>query len=237
MTTQPTAGLQVEVRHQPSFAVARVHLQPGEQVRAASGSLYMRSGGVTLEAKMEGGLKGAFKRAVGGQSFFTTTWIADPAAPSWVDLSIALPGDVAVIPIQAQYPLVLTQGSWLASSDAIQLDTKWGGFKSMLGGDRLFAVHLAGEGSAVVASYGALDVTVLQAGESIVVDLGHVVGYDAGMAAQVQQQGGGFMNSVKSGEWLSLSVTGPGRVWTQSRSTRELADWVREQVPSNTSSS
>ena len=178
----------------------------------------------------------AFKRAVGGQSFFTTTWIGDPAAPSFVDLAIALPGDVAVLPVEPAYPLVLTQGSWLASSEPIQLDTKWGGFSSLLGGDRFFAVHLQGAGSAVVASYGAFDVTVLQAGETLVVDLGHVVGYDAGMAVQVQQQGGGFLNSVKSGEWLSMYFAGPGRVWTQSRSIRELSDWVRQQVPTQSSS-
>ncbi|MEZ5116181.1 MAG: TIGR00266 family protein [Candidatus Nanopelagicales bacterium] len=238
MTQQPGAGtLQVQIRHQPSFAVARLLLEPGQRVRCASGALYMRAATLTYEAKMEGGFMGALKRSVGGQSFFTTTWIGDPAASSWLDLALALPGDITTLDIDPAHGIVLTQGSWLASTDDVQLDTKWGGFKSMLGGNRFFAVHLTGSGTAVVASYGALDHFTLEAGQSVVVDLGHVVGYDDGMGAQVQQQGGGFLNSVKSGEWLAVQLTGPGRVWTQSRSIRELSDWVREQVPSQTSSS
>ena len=67
--------MQVELRHQPSFAVARVHLAPGEQVRAESGAMAMHSFGVNLNAEMRGGLMGALKRGVaGGESLFVTTY-------------------------------------------------------------------------------------------------------------------------------------------------------------------
>mgnify|MGYP000962647830 CR=1 FL=1 len=232
----PADTLAVEVRHGPAFAVARLTLAPSQRVRAASGALYMRDAAVTVDAKMEGGFMGAFKRAVGGQSFFTSTYVGDPSRATWVDLTQTLPGEVLTIDLNGQQGLVLTQGNWLASTADIQLDTKWGGLRSLVGGERIFAVHLTGLGQALVCSYGAIDSFELAAGQEVVVDAGHLVGYEDTMTVNVQTQGGGLMNSLKSGEMIVVKVTGPGRVWTQTRSERELADWVRRQVPTQSSS-
>lgn len=224
-------SLNVEVRHSPAFAVARLSLAPNQRVRASSGSLYMRDAAVAVEAKMEGGFKGAFKRAVGGQSFFTSTFVGPGDRSSWVDLTQVLPGELLTVDLDGRTGLVLTQGSWLASTADIQLDTKWGGFKSLMGGDRFFAVHLTGAGQALLSSYGAIDAFTLAAGQEVVVDAGHLLGYEDNMNVNVQTQGGGFLNSVKSGELIVVKIVGPGRVWTQTRSQNELGDWVRQQVP------
>lgn len=231
MTEATELSLNVEIRHSPAFAVARLTLAPGQRVRASSGSLYMRDAAITVDAKMEGGLKGAFKRAVGGQSFFTSTFVGPSDRSSWVDLTQVLPGELKTVELDGSQGLVLTQGSWLASTADIQLDTKWGGFKSLMGGDRLFAVHLSGAGQALLSSYGAIDAFELAAGQEILVDSGHLLGYDDTMTVNVQTQGGGFLNSVKSGELIVVRIVGPGRVWTQTRSQSELGDWVRQQVP------
>lgn len=227
----PADTLSVEIRHSPAFAAARLTLAPGQRVRAASGSLYMRDAAVTVDAKMEGGMMGAFKRAVGGQSFFTSTFVGAPDRATWVDLTQVLPGEVLTVDLTGEKGLVLTQGNWLASTADIQLDTKWGGFRSLVGGERIFAVHLSGRGQALLCSYGAIDTFELGAGQEVIVDAGHLMGYDDTATVNLQTQGGGFMNSVKSGELIVVKVTGPGRIWTQSRSERELADWVRRQVP------
>lgn len=231
--TTSNRTLSVEIRHAPAFAVARLTLGPGQRVRAASGALYMRDAAVTVEAKMEGGFKGAFKRAVGGQSFFTSTYVGPTDHAGWVDLTQVLPGELLVVDLSSTAGLVLTQGSWLASTDEIQLDTKWGGFKSMIGGDRAFAVHLTGDGQALLSSYGAIDAFTLAEGQEVVVDGGHLVGYDDGMSVNVQTQGGGLANAFKSGEMIVVRLTGPGRVWTQTRSQRELASWVDAHTTKN----
>ncbi|MDQ1245964.1 MAG: hypothetical protein QG597_331 [Actinomycetota bacterium] len=232
-TTDQT--LAVTIRHQPAFAVARLTLAPGQRVRASSGALYMRDAAVTVDAKMEGGMKGAFKRAIGGQSFFTSTYVGASDRETWVDFTQVLPGELLTVDITPQRGLVLTQGNWLASTADIQLDTKWGGFKSLVGGERIFAVHLSGAGQALLCSYGAIDTFELAAGQEVVVDAGHLMGYDDSATVNVQTQGGGLMNSLKSGEMIVVKVAGPGRIWTQTRSERELAEWVRRQVPTQTS--
>ena len=73
--------MEISVRHDPAFAVARATLAPNEAIRAESGAMLATSGDVTFEAKMHGGLMGSLKRAaLGGESFFMTTFTAGPAA-------------------------------------------------------------------------------------------------------------------------------------------------------------
>ena len=42
--------MQVELRHSPSYAVARLHLAPGEQFLGESGVMVMQSFGVTVQS-------------------------------------------------------------------------------------------------------------------------------------------------------------------------------------------
>ena len=117
--------MDVTIRHNPSFAVARCTLAGGESMRAESGAMYATSGGVEIEAKVQGGLMKGLKRSMlGGESLFMTTLTA-PGSGGWVDVAARLPGDVIVLPVGAG--LNMTRGSYLASTSDVEIDTKWGG--------------------------------------------------------------------------------------------------------------
>lgn len=221
-------SLNVAIRYSPSFATARVTLAPGEKLLTASHSLYMRDAAITYEAHMQGGLGSAFKRSFSGQSFFLTTFTGPADRESWIDLSPILAGDIQTLAINATDPIVLTQGNWLAASSGLTLDSSWDGFKTIVGGNHLIAVHLSGEGEALIATYGAIDNFELAAGQSILVDIGHLVAYSDSMQISIQTQGGGVTNSLKSGDMWVVNLTGPGKVWTQSRSERKLAEWTKD---------
>ena len=47
--------MQVELRHSPSYATARLHLAPGEQFQGEAGVMVMQSFGVTVQSQMQGG--------------------------------------------------------------------------------------------------------------------------------------------------------------------------------------
>jgi uncharacterized protein (TIGR00266 family) len=224
--------MQVELRHQPSFAVARVHLAPGEAVRAESGAMVMHAFGVSVEAQMRGGLMGAFKRGVlGGESLFVTTYTGHATAPTWVDVAANLPGDVWVTDVTPGRELVITRGSWLANAAGVELDTKFGGLTMFGGGEGAFVLHASGQGAVVLAAYGALDVHELQQGQGFTVDSGHLVCYDATIQVQVRKATSGVMQTLKSGEGLVLDFQGPGRVVTQSRSPNSLITWIQSVIP------
>ncbi len=222
--------MRVEIRHQPAFAVARLFLGAGETVKAESGSMAAMSAGITIEAKMEGGLFKALKRsALGGESFFVTTY-ASTVAEGWVDVAANLPGDIASIDVTGDRGLAVTRGSWLGHESSVDMDTSWGGAKNLFGGEGGFIAHMTGNGKVVVGSYGALDLHVLQAGEGFTVDSGHLVAYDDGIGMQTRTVSG-LMTSMKSGEGMVVDMTGPGRVWTQSRNPGALVQWLTTALP------
>lgn len=81
------AAMKVELRHDPSFTVARCYLASGEPLRVEGGAMIADSAGVQLEFKTQGGiLKGLSRSLLGGGSFFVTTYTA-PEHGGWVDVA------------------------------------------------------------------------------------------------------------------------------------------------------
>jgi uncharacterized protein (TIGR00266 family) len=224
--------MQVQVRHQPSFAVARCLLAPGEPLRVESGAMLATSWGVQIEASMQGGLFGGLKRAaLGGESLFVTTYTA-PQGGGWVDVAANLPGDIVTQAIAPDRPFFLTRGSWIANSHAVEIQTRWGGSQNLFGGEGGFVIQASGQGDVVLGSYGAVDTLDLAPGEAVTVDSGHVVGYDSGVQSRLRRAvEGRSMQSLKSGEGFVFDFAGPGRVMIQTRNPRALVEWLTHELP------
>lgn len=226
--------MNVETRHSPSFAVGRVHLEPNEQLRVESGAMMAMSPGMMVEASTQGGLMKGLKRSVlGGESLFVTTYTAPPTG-GWVDIAHHLVGDIIVAGVLPDQPMFVTKGCWLANSAGVELDTKWGGFKNMFGGEGGFLIHAAGQGTIVLACYGAIDTINLQPGESVTIDSGHVLAYGPTVTSQLRKVASGLIQSLKSGEGYVFDFTGPGWVMTQSRNPSALAAWIQQIMPGQT---
>ena len=136
--------MQIQLRHTPAFGVARLVLAPNETVRAEAGAMMTMSSGVVLQAKAEGGVMKSLKRAaLGGESFFITTYTA-PADGGFVDVAPRLPGDMVVLDVDPAMALNIQKGSWIASAATVELDTKWGGFKNLFGSEGGFIVRATG---------------------------------------------------------------------------------------------
>lgn len=226
--------MQVELRHNPSFAVARVQLEPNEQLKAESGAMMAMSAGVDLQANTQGGVMKGLKRSfLGGESLFVSTFTA-PAGGGWVDVAHHLAGDIIVAGVLPDQPMNVTKGNWLASSEGVELDTKWGGFKNLFGGEGGFLLHAQGQGTIVLACYGAVDTINLQPGENVTVDSGHVIAYGPTVQSQLRRAATGMMQTLKSGEGFVFDFVGPGWVMTQSRNPRALETWIRQIMPGQT---
>jgi uncharacterized protein (TIGR00266 family) len=221
--------MQISVRHSPSFAVARMVLDPGEDCRAESGAMMATSGGVEVQSKAEGGFMKSLKRSVlSGESFFQTTFTASQAG-GWVDCAARLPGDVTVFDVGQG--MNLTKGSYLCSASTVVIDTSWGGFKNMWGGEGGFLVRATGTGQVAASCYGALDTVDLAEGEQMVLDSGHLVGYTDGVTFTTRKVAKGIMQTLKSGEGLVMEFTGPGRIYKQTRNPSEFVGWLTEALP------
>lgn len=223
--------MEIAIRHNPSFAVARCALGGSEVVRAESGAMMATSDGIAIEASMQGGLMKSLRRGVlGGESFFITTYTAPPAG-GWVDVAAHLPGDMTTVEVGAQ-PVFIQRGSYIASETGVDIDTKWGGFKTLFGGEGGFLLRATGQGTVVLSCYGALDRIRLAEGETIVVDSGHMVAFDEGVTFSLRRAAGGkSIQTLKSGEGFVFDFRGPGEVMVQSRNPDALVQWLTTVLP------
>ena len=161
----------------------RLHARRG-QGKMAFLDLDDRSGRIQLQAKADGGLMAGLKRsALGGASFFVTTYTA-PQDGGWVDVAGVLPGDVVDVPIAPDRPFFLGRSNWIANSAGVQIDTQWGGMANLFGGEGGFGFRATGQGQALVSGHGAIDFFDLQPGETVTIDTGHVVAYDLNTGEQ-----------------------------------------------------
>jgi uncharacterized protein (TIGR00266 family) len=224
--------MQVQLRHNPSFTVARCVLAGNEPVRVESGAMIAHSAGVVLESKSHGGIMAGLKRSVlGGGSFFVTTYTA-PAQGGWVDVAGVLPGDTVSIDVTPDRPFFLRRGSWIANSSGVEIDTQWGGMANLFGGEGGFGFRASGTGEALVSIYGAVDVMDLAPNDLVTIDTGHVVAYDLGVRYQWRRAAQGrSIQSMKSGEGWVFDFYGPGRVLLQSRNPEAFAQWVAATSP------
>ena len=105
------------IDHQGAFALAVVNLQPEQAIAAEAGAMVSMSANVELYSEMKGGVFGALKRAVGGESAFVSTFTAK-GGPGEVTFAPGAPGDVAGIEMQNQ-TFMVQSSSYLAGDTSL----------------------------------------------------------------------------------------------------------------------
>ncbi|GAP15025.1 TIGR00266 family protein [Longilinea arvoryzae] len=225
--------MQIEILYRPSYSVARVSLDSNETIRTESGAMVGMSAGVSIETKMQGGLLKSLARSVlGGESFFINTFHAGPTGGELL-LAPSLPGDVFTLELQNEAFLVQS-GSFLASSEGIETDTKWSGARTFFGGEGLIMLRCSGKGTLALSSFGAIHEMELAAGQTYTVDTGHLVAFTEQIGFRVRAIGG-VKSTLFGGEGLVVDLTGPGRVLLQTRSQGAFLDWLLPKIPKQSS--
>ena len=221
--------MDVKLLYQPSYTMANVKLSAGEEIRAESGSMVSMSDGVEMETKMQGGLFKALGRSfLGGESFFMNTFKS--ANGGEINFAPPLPGDMFVLELGK--PMLIQSGSYIASENSVDIDTKFGGAKMFFASEGLFLLRATGTGKIILSSFGAIHELILQAGQKYIVDTGHFVAFDEGIGFNVRRVGG-IKSTLFSGEGLVVDITGPGRILIQSRSTDSFLGWLIRKLPKN----
>lgn len=223
--------MRVTIEHQPAFALAVVALEPSETVKVEPGAMVGFSEGVTSDTGVAGGFMSGFKRMLGGESFFQNTYTASPQGGE-ISLAPALPGDIAVIELTPAQPLLLQSGSYLAADPGVSFDASWGGAKGFFGGQGLILLRVTGPGKLIFSAYGGLEMRTLAPGQRYTVDTGHIVALDASLEYHTRGMGS-LKRTIFGGEGLVCELTGPGRLYMQSRSVADFLSWLIPKLPEN----
>ncbi|HRP02442.1 MAG TPA: TIGR00266 family protein [Candidatus Kapabacteria bacterium] len=225
--------MQFIIENEPVFTTLKVLMNSGESFRAESGAMLAMSPNVSLEAKSSGkGLIGTLKAAVGGESLFGSVFTANSSNAELI-LAPTTMGDILHIKLNQQ--VIFAQGgAYLAGDLGLKLSAK-GSLRAMVSGEGLFLQEIAGSGNLFLSSYGKIVERELKAGESIIVDTGHIVAFDSNISYTVKRVAKGIFSSLASGEGLVCEYTGPGKLWLQTRNLPAFAHLISNMLPTKTS--
>jgi uncharacterized protein (TIGR00266 family) len=225
--------MNIEILFRPSYSLAVVKLAPNEKIRVDSGAMVSMSQSVTIETKAAGGfLKSLTRSVLGGESFFQNFFQAS-AEGGEITLAPDLPGDQVEINLAGE-KILIQSGSYMASEMGVELDAKVS-MKAFMSAEGISMLEASGTGKVLLSSYGAIFEKTLAAGEIYTVDSTHLVAFDS--TVQVQPRSvGGFKSTMLSGEGLVVDLTGPGRLFIQTRSPKAFINWIIPQIPTKSSS-
>lgn len=227
--------MEFELTHQPAYTHVTATLNDGETVLAEPGAMTSHSANVTMDTTTSNeGLLSSAKSMLGGESFFANEFSARGGSGT-VTLAPPTPGDVIHHRLEGD-KLYAVDGAWLASDPAIDIETEFGGLKSMLAGASITPLTLEGTGDVLIEAFGGLETVDLDAGETYHVDNENVVAWDGSVDFDANRPGG-MKSTLLSGEGLVFEFSGPGTVWYQTRGLNTFASSIAEVLPGGDSGS
>lgn len=207
--------MEIDITHRPAYAHLNVDLEQGESILAEPGAMVSHSASIEIETTTSrDGLLSSAKSMLGGESLVANEFTADGGRGT-VTLAPPKPGDIHHHELAGE-TLYAVDGAYLASDPGIDIDSEFGGLKSMLAGASITPLALKGTGSVFIEAFGGLESVELGSGETYTVDNEHVVAWEESVDFDARRVGG-LKSTLLSGEGLVMDFSGPGTVWYQTR--------------------
>lgn len=204
---------------------AVVQVSGGQAVMAEPGALLYMRGDVNMDTSMSGGLFSGLKRAIAGDSFFLTQF----SSSSHGEACFAAPYPGTIHPLHiGEREWLCQRHSFLCCSPGVTISV---GFTRRLGyglfsGEGFVLQRLSGNGDALVHAGGHFVQMQLAPGETVRIDTGSVVAFDASISYDIEFVRG-FKNLLFGGEGLFfITLTGPGTVIVQTLSFDRLVSRI-----------
>ena len=217
------------IQHRPSYAMARINLQPGDQLQAETATMISMSDTIRMQTSIRGGLGASLRRSsMGGSTFFLNTYTAQEEGE--INIAPHMPGDIEALDLNDQTILVQS-GSFLAATPGIKIDSQWGGARTFFSKEGLFLLRCSGRGTLFISSYGAIHRIDLPEGGRYTVDNGHMVAFDQSVRYSIGKAAD-WATTLLGGEGLVCKLEGPGRFYLQTRSEQAFLEWLAPKLGS-----
>ncbi len=225
--------------------LVEVELDPGETVVAEAGAMNYVEEDIEFEAKMGDGsnpneglmgkLLNVGKRVLTGESIFMTHFTHNGGSQQKRRVAFAAPYPGRIIPVNlADLPndILCQKDSFLCAAKGTQisiaLQKRLG--TGLFGGEGFILQKISGDGMLFLHAGGTIIKRELR-GETLRVDTGCIVAFDAGVNYDIQRAGN-LKSMILGGEGLFLAtLSGHGTVWLQSLPFSRLADRIFKAAP------
>ena len=225
--------MEITIQHRPSYAVAEVKLGSGEAIISEGGAMVTMSGDVqvvTSTMSRGGGgkaLLAGLKRMLTGESFFLNKFFSSAPNGGTVSLAPTLVGDIEQVELSGT-PLIVQSSSFLAAAPSVNMDTQFGGLKSLFAGESLFWIKMDGSGTLLINSFGAIFHKDIDG--KFICDTGHVCAFEETLSYKVRKVGG-WKATILSGEGLVTEFEGKGRLYMQTHNAQAFGKLVGHMLP------
>ena len=197
--------------------VINMQIGPNDEILAEAGKMLYKSANVEMTASMQGGLVGAFKRALVRETIFLTKF-KSPNGPGVVAFAPDYPGTIDVIDLAKKGTFILQKDAFVCGESPVDIGivfTKRLG-AGLFGGEGFILEKVSGGGKCFIHAGGDLMRYTLKEGQELQVDPGCFVGCDTSVKYDTI-----FIRNIKTalfgGEGaVLLSLSGPGEVILQS---------------------
>ncbi|MAQ91315.1 MAG: TIGR00266 family protein [Rhodopirellula sp.] len=211
--------MQFDILARPAASAARITLGAGESVTCEVGAMIGMSSGISVETTTrsrgsgKGGVLKGLKRMFSGENFFLNHFTANQADETLLISPQSL-GDIVHYTLSGG-SLIVQGGSWLASSNGVEVDTTFQGLgNALLSGEGIFWVKCSGNGDLLMNSFGA--VYEVDVDGEYTVDTGHIVAYDDTLQFKVGKSNKSLLGSLLGGEGFVCKFSGQGKLYCQS---------------------
>lgn len=211
-----------------NLQIARVHLQPNQEIFAEAGKMVYKSANVDWQTRMAGQslgdkIIGAIKRKLTGESLFFTYFRAN-ATEGEVGFAGHYPGKIQVFELAPNQTIMVQRDGFLFAQGTVSFDIamvrKLGA--GLLGGEGFILQKLTGPGAVFVHAGGDHVDFTLAPGQILQVQTGHLVAFEPTVDYDIQMVGS-IRTAIFGGEGIFLAtLTGPGRVILQSMTLERL---------------
>lgn len=219
-----------------SFPAANVVLNAGETVVTQSGAMAWCDSNVTMSTNAEGGILKSIGRMFSGASLMFVKHTAQEDGAK-ITFSSSFPGTIKEFKIDADHEYFAQKQAFLVADEGVEIDASvnknfWAG---LLGGEGFILQKFSGNGSLLAEIDGSVVEMDLAEGQQIKVETGHVALFESTVSYDVESVSG-FKNIFFGGQGLFLTtLTGPGKVYLQTLTARDMAQKLIPYMPSSSS--
>ncbi|MDJ0661279.1 MAG: TIGR00266 family protein [Crocosphaera sp.] len=219
--------------HGTLMQILETHLMMGESIYTESGGMAWMKGDIEMKTNTRGGFMAGIGRALAGESFFMTSYYCH-SGQGMVAFTMEVPGTILDFQLMPGQSLICQRDAFMCAEETVKLELhfrkKLG--SGLFGGEGFILQRITGPGKAFLEIPGEMKSYELNAGETVLVDPGHIALFEPTVNFEIETVKG-IRNVLFSGEGLFLAkLTGPGKVWLQSMPLTNLAAKLAKYIPS-----
>ncbi len=221
-----------------SLPVVICYPEQGQTLCTEGGSMSWMSPNMKMETTSGGGVKKAIGRLFAGESLFLNEFTS-VSGTGMIAFSSSFPGNIIPYEVTPGNGVVVQKKGFLAMEKGLDLSIffqhRFG--TGLFGGEGFIMQRITGNGMVFIEIDGHCKEYTLGAGESIIVDTGHLAAMSETCSMRVETVKG-VKNVFLGGEGaFHTVVTGPGKVYLQSMPIINLANVIDPYLPKPVSNS